>query len=74
MRFTKLYPLITESKTHESLTIFIHEDSIPYDLYSDNGKALIQGDYRRKVNSMKYTPLRLNLILPGRTMQKGKTK
>ena len=72
--FTKLYPLITESKAHESLTTFIHEVGIPHELHSDNAKALIQGDYRRKVKSMKHAPLRLNLILPDRTIQKGKTK
>ena len=34
--FTKLYPLITESKAHESLTTFIHEVGIPHELHSDN--------------------------------------
>ena len=47
--FTKLYPLITESKAHESLTRFIHKVGISHELHSDNAKALIQGDYRRKV-------------------------
>ena len=48
--FTKLYPLIMESKAHVSLNIFIHEVCIPHELHSDNVKALIQGDYRKKVN------------------------
>ena len=47
--FTKLYPLITESKAHESLTTFIHKVGIPHELHSDNAKSLIQGDYRKKV-------------------------
>ena len=49
--FTKLYPLITESKAHALLTIFIHEVGIPHELHSDNAKALIQGDYRKKVKT-----------------------
>ena len=44
--FTKLYPLITGSKAHESVATFIHEVDIPHELHSDNAKALIQEDYR----------------------------
>ena len=54
--------MITESKVNESLTTLFHEVGIPHEFYSDNAKALIQGDYCKKVNNMRYIPPKLNLI------------
>ena len=63
--------MITESKVNESLTTLIHEVGIPYEFYSDNVNALIQGDYCKKVKNMRYILPKLNLTHPGKTMEKG---
>ena len=47
--FTKLYPMQKESNAHETLGRFIHQVGIPHELHSDGAKALIHGEYRKKL-------------------------
>ena len=46
--YTKVYPLISKSKAHESLSAFIHEVGVPGSLHTDDAKELCEGKMLKK--------------------------
>ena len=47
--YTKIYPLVTKSQAHESLSSFIHEVGIPSSLHSDDAKEIVEGRMMEKI-------------------------
>ena len=47
--YTKIYPLISKSKAHESLSAFIHEVGVPGSLHTDDAKELCEGKMLEKM-------------------------
>ena len=40
--------MLSEGKTHEALTTFIHEVEITHKLHSDGAKVLVLGEFHKK--------------------------
>ena len=47
--YTKIYPLVSKSQAHESLSAFVHEVGIPGSLHTDDAKELISGKMLQKM-------------------------
>ena len=41
--YTKIYPLVSKSNAHDSLSVFVHEVGIPGALHTDDAKELCEG-------------------------------
>ena len=47
--YTAVYPMMAEHQAHETLTTFVHQVGVPHELYSDGAKALVQGEFGKKL-------------------------
>ena len=47
--YTAVYPMMAEHQAHETLTTFVHQVGVPHELHSDGAKALVQGEFGKKL-------------------------
>ena len=47
--YTKVYPMISKSKAHESLSAFVHEVGIPGSIHSDDAREIVEGKMLEKM-------------------------